>query len=364
VEKVTLKLKINPEYQKLLPELPKPEYNLLKQSIKALGQLAPIIVNEQREILDGHNRYSVCLELGIEPKFESKTFHDKLEEKRFVIVTNLRRRHLNKFQRAELGLPLLEIEKELAKHRQEKAGEIFGRGQDSSSSNELNLSEGQARDIVAKQVMLSPTTFQRALTVVEEGSEELKEKVRKGKTSITYAYKSVKRKAKHEQTPALPKGQFDIIYADPPWEYEVPLRGDPEFHYQTMTTQTICDLEIPMAENAILFLWATNPKLEDALKVMKAWGFQYKTNLVWIKEKFGTGYYFRGQHELLLIGKKGEIPPPTEENRPPSVLEAPRKGHSEKPNVVYEIIEKMYPNRKYLELFARNKKNGWASWGL
>ena len=116
----------------------------------------------------------------------------KLLEKKFVIEVNLRRRHLNDFQKAELAYPLLEIERELAKQRQSKAGELFGKGKNSSSSNELKLSEGQARDIVAKVAGLSPTTFQRAVKIIEKGSEELKEKVRHGKMSINYAYKMVK----------------------------------------------------------------------------------------------------------------------------------------------------------------------------
>lgn len=82
-----------------------------------------------------------------------------------------------------------------------------------------------------------------------------------------------------------------------------------------------------------------------------------------MKDKFGTGFYFRGQHELLLFGVKGDIHPPEESSRLPSILHAPVRGHSEKPEEVYYIIEKMYPNRRYLELFARKKREGWEAWG-
>lgn len=164
---------------------------------------------------------------------------------------------------------------------------------------------------------------------------------------------------------ALPEGVFDVIYADPPWQYDFSLsdRGDPEVHYETMTTQEICALKIPAAENAILFLWATNPKLPEALEVMAAWGFKYRSNMVWIKQHFGTGYYIRGQHELLLIGKKAEMDVPAEEDRPSSVITADKREHSRKPDEVYALIEKMYPNRHYLELFARGTREGWTSWG-
>jgi len=152
-----------------------------------------------------------------------------------------------------------------------------------------------------------------------------------------------------------------VIYADPPWKYYLPLRGSPP--YPVMSVEEICRLRVPAAENAVLFLWATNPQLREALKVIEAWGFTYVSNLVWVKDKIGTGYYVRGKHELLLIAKRGDMPTPPEEARPPSVLEAPRGKHSEKPEAVYELIENMYPGRRYIELFARNRRSGWESWG-
>jgi len=178
-------------------------------------------------------------------------------------------------------------------------------------------------------------------------------------------------KLKHEvakiltpSPPPLPEGKFNVIYADPPWRYNVKyLRGNPEKYYPTMTLEEICGVKIPASEDAVLFLWTTNPMLEDALSVMKAWGFKYKTNMAWVKSKFGTGFYFRGQHELLLVGVKGDVHPPEEPNRFPSVLFANTTRHSEKPEDVYELIEKMYPDAKYVELFARNRREGWQSWG-
>jgi len=162
----------------------------------------------------------------------------------------------------------------------------------------------------------------------------------------------------------LPSGEFDVIYADPPWRYYVNhLRANPEKYYPTMSVEEICNLKIPSSENTVLFLWTTNPMLEDALKVIEAWGFKYKTNMVWVKNKFGTGFYVRGQHELLLLAVKGDVHPPIESNRFSSVVNADVREHSQKPTEVYDIIEKMYPDAHYLELFARNKRNGWEAWG-
>jgi N6-adenosine-specific RNA methylase IME4 len=163
----------------------------------------------------------------------------------------------------------------------------------------------------------------------------------------------------------LPEGQFDVILADPPWKYEFGFQGGVQYHYPTMTVEEISALRIPASPDAVLVLWATAPKLREALEVMKAWGFEYKTNAVWIKEGgIGIGYYFRGQHELLLVGTKGTPSLPEESVRVASVIIAKREGHSEKPEVIYEIIEKMYPNGRYLELFARGEsRTKWTTWG-
>src|SRR5271157_4512195 len=117
-----MSLRLNPEYSKLLPKMSEEEFAELKASIKTEGQHYPIIVNEDLEVLDGHHRYRACNELGIEPDFEVRRFEDKLLEKKFVIEANLRRRHLNNFQLVELAVPLLEIEKALAKKRQAIGG--------------------------------------------------------------------------------------------------------------------------------------------------------------------------------------------------------------------------------------------------
>lgn len=170
----------------------------------------------------------------------------------------------------------------------------------------------------------------------------------------------------------LPEGVFNIIYADPPWRYnfsETDTRKI-ENQYPTMELNEIEKTLVPekVADNAVLFLWATAPKLEEALGVMEAWGFEYKTHAIWDKEIIGMGYWFRGQHELLLVGTKGTFSPPEEDTRISSIIHCKREGHSKKPEAVYDIIEGLcsstnHSDLKYLELFARNERENWTSWG-
>lgn len=167
------------------------------------------------------------------------------------------------------------------------------------------------------------------------------------------------------EIPPLPQGLFTIIYADPPWDYEHSKDSKRSIidDYDTMTIEQLCSMEIPKDDDAILFLWATNPKLQEALELIHAWGFLYRTNMVWVKDKIGMGYYVRNQHELLLISRRGNLPPPDESLRVSSVINSPRGDHSKKPDEIYIVIEMMYPNQKYIELFATQPRKGWVSWG-
>jgi len=161
---------------------------------------------------------------------------------------------------------------------------------------------------------------------------------------------------------------YGVLYADPPWRRDVYSRQTgldraAENHYPTMPTEDICALAVPAAPDCALFLWATASKLLDALLVVETWGFAYKTQLIWRKPHLGTGYWVRDMHEILLIGTRGDVPAPTPGTQFPSVVEAPRGRHSEKPDVVAEMIARMFPTVPKAELFARAPRPGWDVWG-
>ena len=163
-------------------------------------------------------------------------------------------------------------------------------------------------------------------------------------------------------------GPFNVIYADPPWTYEHGMMSQSrhfENNYPTETTAMIAGIAVGKitADDCILFLWTTSPKLEEAFDVIGAWGFKYQTSAVWIKPSIGMGYWFRQQHEHLLLATKGKMPAPIEADRPASVIEAPRKKHSQKPTSILDMIDRAYPNLPKIELFARSTRGGWDSWG-
>jgi len=187
--------------------------------------------------------------------------------------------------------------------------------------------------------------------------------------------KAKQRATKSPPNPTLPDGKFDVIYADPPWRYEFS-ETEPrsiEAHYATLSLEEICKykdgngtpVQEKFADNAVLFLWAPQPKIREALQVIEAWGFEYRTGAIWVKDKFGMGYHFREQHELLFVAKKGDVPAPSPKVRPSSIIKAPRTNHSQKPRKVYKIIQKMYPRDRYLEIFGREKySDKWEVVGL
>lgn len=164
---------------------------------------------------------------------------------------------------------------------------------------------------------------------------------------------------------------YGVLYADPPWRLEpysreTGLNRAADNHYPTMTMDALLDMEVMRtapAKDCVLFCWATVPMLQEALQWMAHYGFEYRSHCVWIKDHAGTGYWFRNQHELLLVGVRGDVPAPAPGTQVASVIQAPLGEHSAKPAGFAEMIEEMFPSLPALELFARGPRLGWAVWG-
>jgi N6-adenosine-specific RNA methylase IME4 len=190
-----------------------------------------------------------------------------------------------------------------------------------------------------------------------------------GGQSINYAHKSLHNVERQDTpTPDLPTEEYELIEMDPPWKYDLDLVASPP--YKTMDLDEMMSEipKLPAYKDCILFMWATNPKLDEALKLIDFYGFTYKTNIAWVKEKQGkiqtnVGYYVKGAHELLLIATKGSPGTPPEPLRVPSVVKMPRTKHSVKPDIFYDIMETYYPAKKKISMFSRRKRDGWTTWG-
>ena len=170
----------------------------------------------------------------------------------------------------------------------------------------------------------------------------------------------------------FPAGTYNVVYADPPWQYSNKNTGrnmnsGAAAKYPTLSTDEICNLKIPeiIERDAVLFLWCTVPFLPDGLRVLSAWGFKYKTMITWRKIKsLGMGFWFRNQTEHLLLGVRGRVKAFRQQK--PNIIETRVLRHSEKPEVFRDLIDQAtrgIPGCRKIELFARKRVPGWEAWG-
>ena len=189
-----------------------------------------------------------------------------------------------------------------------------------------------------------------------------------------------------ELYPSLPEERYDVIYADPPWDYGGKMQYDKtsiktenvgfekdvfisaaDFKYPTLKLKDLAQLDVRSisADDCILFMWTTGPQLANAVRLGEAWGFEYKTvAFVWDKQVHNPGRYTLSQTEFVLVFKKGKFPTPRGARNVRQLVSARRGAHSEKPEAVIDGITKMFPAQKKIELFARKNYVGWDNWGL
>lgn len=166
--------------------------------------------------------------------------------------------------------------------------------------------------------------------------------------------------------------KYKIIYADPPWRYaRSKVQGAAEKHYPTMSIEELCALPVKEIadKDCILFLWATFPQLKEALQLIKAWGFTYKSvAFVWLKQNrksptwfYGLGFWTRGNAEICLLATKGH--PKRQSNKVHQFIISPVEQHSKKPDITREKILALMGDLPRIELFARQHTPGWDVWG-
>ena len=298
--------------------------------------------------------------------------------KEWILRNQFGRRNLNPMQRAELALKLEPLIAARAKQKQREHG-----GTAPGQSLRQNSEEVSTKKELAKVAGVSHDTLSRAKAILENADPETVASVRSGKKSINEAYKFVRQKKRREslvvspehQTPACcsvgdlaeaarGRTRFATIYADPPWKYgNQSSRAATDDHYGTMTVEEICALPVNAiaSDAALLWLWCTNGFLVEALtRVIPAWGFEFKSVMVWCKPQMGTGNYVRVSHEFLLIASRGGLRP--DGTNQTSWLVSDRERHSVKPHAFREIVEHISPGPR-IELFAREVRPRWTAWG-
>jgi ParB/RepB/Spo0J family partition protein len=362
----------------------------LAASIKAIGLLQPIVLTQAGRLVAGRHRLEAVKQLGWTKVPSILRSLTDLDAELAEIDENLIRNELTQLERSEHLARRKAIYE--ARHPETRHHVAGGKARQQAASDKMSFAADTAtktgvtrrtieretriaeripeatRNLIRETPVADSQTDLLALAKVKDEAEQqrLASRVATGQAkNVREAVRQERYEGKVERSvEEAVTGRFPVLYADPPWSYqnsgfEMSAAGQ----YPTMPTPDIMALPIPdlVTTDAVLFLWATNPLLRDALRVMHAWGFTYKTNLVWVKDRPSAGFYVRGRHELLLVGVRGSFVP-VAKPLPESVVTAPVTTHSAKPPEVYDLIERLYPG-PYLELFARQRRDGWKAWG-
>lgn len=348
----------------IFPLLSESELRELADSVMEIGLKVPITLYEGK-ILDGRNRYRACLVGGVEPDFIVYSGSTPVSD---VIAWNLKRRHLDATQKAAVAVEALPFFEAEAKKRQ--LATLKQNVTDKAILPERD--QGQARDHAAKLTGVS-ARYVSEMKSLKESNPEIFDECKAGIKTLPEAKREIGKAehakkieaAKSSPRPKLSDSHF-IILADPPWRYDFNETESREIenHYPTATVEEIAAHSPKSAKtDSILFLWATAPKLREALSVLSAWGFEYITHAMWDKQMIGQGYWFRGQHELLLVGVKGNPGTVPEPARRGSIFSEARGRHSVKPECVYTWIEEAFPLETKLEMYCRSPRDGWDVMG-
>ena len=367
----------------IYPEMQPDEFERLRTDIFINGYdpKNPVWLFEG-EIIDGWNRYKACQALGITPTF--RTFEGStLDALQFLVRTN-NRRDLNSSQRAAIAVEaedLIAVLKDEANKRMIEAGKHGiqgGRGNKKETPVELipqgfDPEQNKQRTQLAQTFNTNPRYVSDAARLKRENPQAF-EAIKSGQKAITEVKKEEKIKEREAyiqqqkqdiETGALPTltGKFSVISVDPPWPYG--REYDPEGSrvanpYPEMSIADISAIELPLEKDAVIFLWTTHAFLPDAFNILKGWGAQYKATMVWNKKKIGMGAWFRMQCEFCLVGIIGK--PFWNNTRYPEIIEEPRREHSRKPDVFFDLVTEITAGRK-LEYFSREAREGWEIFG-
>lgn len=378
---------IREEFKKLIPALTAEEFKQLEANILSEGIRDPLVL-WKGYLVDGHNRYAIASEHGLDYKTVNKDFKDSNEVKLWMIDNQSGRRNLTDGWKYKLQ----QVKKEILLEKGKENMSIGGELKEGLSTIDKPLKIHNTQKEIAKALDWSTGKVAMADIVFKKATPELEEKVLSNEVTINQAYQEIKKEEKkeiqvekkkeYEQRIATvsvnefkvnifdTREKYRVIYADPPWQYDLeqtsPNLGGAIKHYNSMSIEELCALPIKdiADKDAVLFLWITSPKLNLFLQLMEAWGFEYKTSFVWDKVKHNMGHYNSVRHEFLLIGGRGKSTPDLKHLYDSVITIERSEKHSEKPVEFLNIIDNLYQHGNRIELFARQaKKENWYFWG-
>ena len=328
----------------------------LAASIEEVGLLHPVVVTPGSTLIAGERRIAAFKHLGRNDI--PATVVDLQEIVRGEFAENMVRKAFAPTEEVAIYRALAPAEEEAARKRMSEAARV---GKVSTPSD-----AGKTRDKVGKYVGKSGRTLEKQVAIVEAAEAEpekfgklMADMDRTGRVDGPHKRLKVMRQAEaiRKEPPPLPnQGPYRVLVADPPWPYEL-RKADPSHRathpYPQMSIADICAVKVASLAHAdcILWLWTTNHHMREAFSVLEAWGFQHKTILTWVKDKFGTGDWLRGQTEHCLMAVRGK--PIVHLTNQSTVIYGPLRANSQKPDEFYSFVEKLCPAPRYAELFQR-----------
>jgi N6-adenosine-specific RNA methylase IME4/predicted DNA-binding protein (UPF0251 family) len=366
----------------IFPLLEGCEFDDLVADIESCGVKQAIITHDAK-ILDGRNRWRAYQVASSRanvplPLFENYEGDDPLS---LVISLNMKRRHMTESQRAMVAAKLANM----------RQGE----------RTDLASIEAMSQADAADKMRVSRSAVQRATKVQTQGTPEVIAAVESGEITVSDAativdrpadtqnnilisarenfggklQKAARRKDINDQRDAiandgiiLPVGEFEVIVIDPPWPYRDGIDQadyDPAGHrasnpYPEMMLSELADLQLPAADNCVLWLWTTHRFMRHAFPLLDKWGFQDRAILTWAKDRMGLGRWLRSQSEFCIMATKGS--PAIDLTNQTTILHGPMREHSRKPDEFYRMVESLCIGRR-LDFFSRESREGWAQIG-
>lgn len=355
----------------------------LAASIEEVGLLQPIVVTPENRLVSGFRRIKAFTHLGREsiPAVIAKNLTEAILLLKAERDENTCREPFTIEEAVAMGESIEAAYRPKAKEKRapQEHGKKGGRPKKTDRKSLPNGSKpkqdesARTTSQAAEGAGMSRPTYEKAKAVIDAAKEDptlrplVDEMNKSGKVSGV-AKKLGRIQAAEEirrEPQPLPTGPFRVLVVDPPWRYTK--RDDDPTHratcpYPSMTVDEIAALPVGnlAGDDAILWLWTTNAHLPEVWPIISSWGFAYKTMLTWVKDKMGVGDWLRGQTEHCLLCVKGK--PTTLLTNQTTVIHAPAREHSRKPEAFYLLVEELCPGSK-CELFARESREGWTVWG-